>query len=90
MSLDKPLDLEFIGKGAYGIIMKKKTNNLIYVIKQFRVEYYNNNTSSFDKEVKYAKLAYNINTDIFINILKDEISNFFFFNSPLDLLKMPS
>jgi hypothetical protein len=61
MSLDKPLDLDFIGKGSYGVIMKKKTNNDIIIIKQFRVEYYDNNTNSFDKETKYANLANNIN-----------------------------
>jgi len=75
MSLDKPLDLEFIGKGSYGIIMRKKTNGLFHVIKQFRIEYYEDNTTSFDKEVTHAKSAYNINKDIFINILKEEMSS---------------
>jgi serine/threonine protein kinase len=73
MSLDKPLDLDFIGKGSYGVIMKKKTTNDIIIIKQFRVEYYDNNTNSFDKETKYANLANNINPDIFIKIIKEEI-----------------
>jgi serine/threonine protein kinase len=75
MSLDKPLDLEFIGKGSYGVIMKRRTKCFFYVIKQLRIEYYDDNTSSFDKEVSNAKLAYNINADIFINILKEEISS---------------
>jgi serine/threonine protein kinase len=76
MSLDKPLDLEFIGKGSYGVIMKKKTKNDIIIIKQFRIEYYDyDNTTSFDRETKYAKLAYNINNDIFINIIKADISD---------------
>ena len=72
MSLDKPLDLEYIGKGSYGIIMKKKTDNDVYVIKQFRIEYYDNETTSLDKEVHFTKLAYNINNNIFINIYKEE------------------
>ncbi len=73
MSLDKPLDLEFLGKGAYGVIMKKKTNDNIYIIKQIRIEYYDDNTNSFSKESNYMKLAYDINSDIFINIIKGEI-----------------
>jgi serine/threonine protein kinase len=73
MSLDEPLDLEFVNKGAYGIIMKKNSNN-IYIIKQFRVEFYEKGTS-FDKEVTLTKLAYNKNNDIFINIIHEEISN---------------
>jgi len=75
MSLDKPLDLEYIGKGSYGIIMKKTTENDVYIIKQFRIEYYNNETTSLNKEVDLTKLAYNINNDIFINIFKYEESD---------------
>ena len=75
MSLDKPLDLEYIGKGTFGIIMKKRTNGLFHIIKQFRIEYYDNEINSLSRESKYAKLAYNINNDIFINILKEEILN---------------
>jgi hypothetical protein len=33
MSLDKPLDLEFINKGAYGIIMKQN----IHVVHPFEL-----------------------------------------------------
>jgi serine/threonine protein kinase len=70
MSLDKPLDLEFIGKGSYGIIFKQRTKGHITVIKQFRVEQFDDGTTSFDRETKYAKIAHNINNDIFINIFK--------------------
>lgn len=76
MSLDKPLDLEFIGKGSYGVIIKKKTsNNYYYIIKQFRVEKYDDGTSSYEREVQFAKLAYDINNDIFINIINNYISD---------------
>lgn len=75
MSLDKPLDLEFVGKGTYGVIMKKTTNSFNYIIKQFRVEIYDDGTTSFEREVLYTKMANNINDDIFINIIKDEISS---------------
>jgi serine/threonine protein kinase len=74
MSLDKPLDLEYIGKGTYGIILKKITKNDVYVIKQFRIEMYDNGTTSLEKETNLTKLAYNINNDIFINIFKEEES----------------
>jgi serine/threonine protein kinase len=71
MSLDKPLNLEYIGKGTYGVIMKKISKNDIYVIKQFRIEIYDNETNSLEKEVHLTKLAYNINHNIFINIFKE-------------------
>ena len=71
MSLDKPLDLEFIGNGTYGVIMKKRTKNFNYVIKQFRVENYSDGTTSLEKESMFAKKAYDINNDIFINIIND-------------------
>ncbi len=74
MSLDKPLDLEYVGKGTYGVIMKKRTNSFNYIIKQFRVEIYNDGTTSFEKEVSNTKKANNINNDIFINIIKEEVS----------------
>ena len=78
MSLDKPLDLEFVNKGTFGIIMKKRSfiGDIIniHIIKQFRVEIYKNGTS-FEKEVKLTKLAYNKNNDIFINITYEEISD---------------
>jgi serine/threonine protein kinase len=74
MSLDKPLDLEYIGKGTYGIIMKKFSKNDVYVIKQFRIEIYDNGINSLEKEVNLTKLAYNINHNIFINIFKEEQS----------------
>jgi serine/threonine protein kinase len=76
MSLDKPLDLEFIGKGTYGIIMKKKTqNNHYYIIKQFRVEIYDDGTTSLEREANFAKKAYNMNDDIFINIINNYTSD---------------
>ncbi len=72
MSLDKPLDVEFIGNGTYGVIMKKKTqNNYNYIIKQFRVEIYNDGSTSLEREVTFAKKAYSINNDIFINIINN-------------------
>ena len=74
MSLNKPLDLEYIGKGTYGVIMKKTSKNDIYVIKQFRIENYENGTTSLEKEVNLTKLAYHINNDIIISIFKDEES----------------
>lgn len=67
--------LEYLGKGTYGIIMKKTTENDTYAIKQFRIDYYKNESntiSNLDKEVEFTKLAYNINSDIFISIFKYE------------------
>ncbi len=69
MSLDKPLDLDFIGSGTYGVIMKKRTKNFNYIIKQFRVEIYDDGSTSLEREAFFAKKAYNINNDIFINII---------------------
>ena len=74
MSLDKPLDLEFLNKGAFGIIMKKRSKGNLHIIKQFRVEIYENETS-FDKEVRLTKLAYDKNNEIFINIIKEDTSD---------------
>ncbi len=72
MSLDKPLDLEFIGKGSYGVIFKKKTeHNYYYIIKQFRVENYEDGSTSYEREVEFAKNANNINNDIFIRIINN-------------------
>ncbi len=71
MSLDKPLDLKFIGKGTYGIIMRQKYENNYYVIKQFRIENYEDGTNSYDKEVEPAKLAYDINKEVFIKIINN-------------------
>ncbi len=69
------MNLEFIGKGTYGIIMKNNIKGHINIIKQIKIEYLDDNTTTLSKEYKYAKLAYNINNDIFINIFKEEISN---------------
>ncbi len=74
MSLDKPLDLEFIGNGTYGVIMRKRTNNFFYIIKQFRLETYDDGSTSLQRESIFSKKAYNINNDIFVNIINDYAS----------------
>ncbi len=64
-------DLKCIGKGTYGVIMRKKTEDNYYVIKQFRVENYDDGSTSYDREVNIAKMAYNINNEIFIKIINN-------------------
>ncbi len=66
-------NLIHIGSGSYGIVMKTSINNEVCVVKQFRVQLFDDETNSLDNEVNITKKAYNINNDIFIKILKDEM-----------------
>lgn len=74
MSLNKPFDLEHLGNGSYGVVMKMIENNKCVVVKQFYVQLYEE-TNSLETEVSLTKKAYRLNHDIFIKIIKDELSS---------------
>lgn len=66
----------YLNKGAYGIVMKlvNPIINTNIVIKQIYVYYIDDADTNLSHEVKLTKVAYNSNPDIFINIIKDELS----------------
>ncbi len=63
----------YLNKGSYGIILKS-INEPIMAIKQIYVYYIYDNKTNLSHEVDITKVAYNSNPDIFINIIKDELS----------------
>jgi hypothetical protein len=67
MSLDEPLDLEFVNKGAYGIIMKKHSNDINIINCIDNETYYNINLNFNDEQI-------NIITDfkLYCNIIDNE------------------
>ena len=73
MSFNKPFNLEHLGTGSYGVVMKKIENNECLVVKQLYVQLYEED-NSLENEVSITKKAYRLNDDIFIKIIKDELS----------------
>ena len=69
------LPLVYLNKGSYGIVMRTILDSNIIVIKQQRVQLLENDTTSLEYEINFINMAYNINDDIFIKIIKNELSS---------------
>jgi serine/threonine protein kinase len=68
------MDLSFITKGSFGIIMRNNNNNTIVKQSFIYIPFSeNNNINSHDNEVEKTNKAYAKNYDIFIKIIKNEI-----------------
>lgn len=68
------LPLVYLNKGSYGIVMRTILDSHIVVVKQFRIQLFEDKTNSYECEVSFTNMAYNMNDDIFIKIIKNEIS----------------
>lgn len=66
--------LVYINKGSFGVVMRTILDSEIIVIKQFRIQLLENNKNSYENEIEFTQLAYNMNNHIFIKIIKNEIS----------------
>jgi serine/threonine protein kinase len=69
------LPLVYLNKGSYGIVMRTILDSNIVVVKQQRVQLLNNDTNSLDYEINFINMTCNINDDIFIKIIKNELSS---------------
>jgi serine/threonine protein kinase len=69
------LPLVYLNKGSYGIVMRTILDSNIIVVKQQRVQLLEDDITSLDYEINFINMAYNINDDIFIKIIKNELSS---------------